>query len=630
MNCSAILMGLTTLTFTAIDISSHRVGNVFTDDEPVEFRMETTSHASLSATDFEGKKLFDGHFPAGNSMVEIGALPRGHYTITIHSEGESKEVYFGVVPSPENRPDLEDSGIASDVAMSWLVKPDRFDALAQLTKLAGIIWARDRIRWGEIEAGRGNWGEHTRYHLSAEAQIKHGLKVYQVFHDTPTWAQKEARTRSFPDDLRDAYNFAAEMARRFKGAVTAWEAWNEPDITAFSGELGDSYSALLKAMYLGFKSADPELPVLLCSFAISPGKFAETVFQNDVQNYFDIYNYHIYDKWENHAGRASKHIEVMRRHGLEGKPIWLTEAGRPIKREPDLVELTPEQERDVADFLPKAIVTSLSSGVDKYFWFIMPYYRERDVVLFGLLREDMTPTAGYCSLCACTYALGLADHLGRLNLDDIHAHVFDRGDGKIAMSFWTDEGEKVFKLRTDTEKATLVSLMGAEQEIDAHEGILELEAGSSVKYLILAANALAGADLEPVRRGKPEVKPYDPTIVSPVVLRLQFPGESRDKKSETYLLPGDSTTQVNIEIYNFGETDFSCSLKLRLPDEYRGTLEDEEVSAGPMERVVRELAISATAEASSEPRQIRVDAVDSSGEIETFMVAWLAVKPDGG
>jgi len=635
MNCFAILIGLTTSVSMAIDVVSHRTGNVFTDDEKVRFQMKTTADVSLSIMDYEVNKVFEKGFPAGESAVEIGILPRNHYTITVRSGGEFREFYFGVIPSIENRLPLDDSRIASDVAMSWLVKPDRFDELAQLTKLSGVIWVRDRISWGEIETQRGNWAEHTRYDSAAEIQTKHGLKVYQVFHNTPGWAEKEGKTHSFPDDLRDAYNFAAELARRFKGKVDAWEVWNEPDIIVFSDELGDSYSALLKAMYLGFKAVEPELPVLLCSFAMAPGKFAETVFQNDVQNYFDIYNYHIYDSWEKHADRALKHIDIMRRYGLERKPIWLTEAGRPITREPDLVELTPEQGRNVAEFLPKAIITSLAAGVDKYFWFIMPYYRERDKMLFGLLRDDMTPTQGYCALSACTYALGEANYLGNLNLADIHTHVFDRGDNKLAVSFWTDEGEKLFKLHVNTGKATLVNLMGLEQEIDTCEGIpslrsracLEIKATPSVKYLILPANALTDTLKRDYPREKSEIKPYDPTTVSPIVLRLQFPRASRDKKSETYLLSEDSPTKVGMEVYNFGRCQFPGKLELQLPEGWNGTLDDDEISVTPMGQVIREFELSPTAKASSDPSQIRVNLINLSGEVETFIIAWLAIKP---
>lgn len=628
MNCFILLFSLTASVSAAVKITSEKTGHVFTDDETVRFRVETEKEAGVSVTGYDGRKVFEGKLSTGEAMLELGQLPRNHYTMAIRSGDEVKEVYFGVVPLPGQKvyEAMAESRIASDVAVSWLVKPERFEELAQLTKLSGVSWVRDRISWGEVEPERGRWTEHTRYDLSAEIQMKYGLKVYQVFHATPGWTQEEANPHSFPDDLRDVYNFAATAARRFYGKVLAWEIWNEPDITVFSDELGDAYAAFLKAAYLGFKSTAPELPVLLCSFAMGPGAFAETVFQNDVGTYFDIYNYHTYDSWEKHTDRALKHLEIIHRYGLERKPIWLTEAGRPIKRIPTSVELTPEQESDVAEFLSKAIVSSLAAGVDKYFWFIMPYYRERDVMLFGLLREDMSPTTGYCALSACTYALGKTQYQGRLDLSDIHAHVFERGAGELAVAFWTDEGKKAFRMSVTAERVMLVSLMGVEKELKPQDDSLELEATHSVKYLILPADALQDALKIDHPREKPEIKPYNPTLVSPLVLRLQFPKETRDKKSETYLLPKNSPTKVKVEVYNFGGSEFSGNLELWPPEEWIGKLNDDGVIVSPMGRVVRELELSPGVKASSDRTQFRVNLINLSGEIETFIIAWVAPK----
>ena len=270
MNCLAFLLSLTTSVYSVIEISSDRTGNVFVDNETVSFYLKNPQEATVSVKDYAGKIVLDKKIPSGESKMEMGILPRDFYTVTIKSGDEGKEAFFAVIPSENSRVPIEDSNVASDLATSWLVKPEQFEDLAKLTKMAGIIWVRDRLRWGEIEPERGIRQEWGRYDHSAEAQIKHGLKVYQVFHDTPRWAKEDKSSRSMPDDLRDIYNFAVEMANRFKGKVAAWEVWNEPDIIHFSDEMGDSYAAMLKAMYLGFKSADPELPVLICSFAMVP------------------------------------------------------------------------------------------------------------------------------------------------------------------------------------------------------------------------------------------------------------------------------------------------------------------------------------------------------------------------
>jgi len=174
---------------------------------------------------------------------------------------------------------------------------------------------------------------------------------------------------------------------------------------------------------------------------------------------------------------------------------------------------------------------------------------------------------------------------------------------------------------------TLVNLMGLEQEIDSCEGILELTAGHSVKYLILPADALKDTLKIDHPREKPEIKPYDPTTVSPIVLRLQFPRESRDKKSETYLLPGDSPTKVNLEVYNFGQCQFPCKLELQLPEGWKGTLDNDEISVQPMGQVIRKIELSPSDKANRAPVQIRVNLINKCGEVETFIIAWLSTKP---
>ena len=110
------------------------------------------------------------------------------------------------------------------------------------------------------------------------------------------------------------------------------------------------------------------------------------------------------------------------------------------------------------------------------------------------------------------------------------------------------------------------------------------------------------------------------------MLRLQFPKETRDKKSETYLLPGDSPTKVEVEVYNFGEGEFSGKLKLLLPKGWKGTLNSNEVSVNPMGRIVQELELSPSTEASSDRTQLRVNLINLSGEVETFIIGNLEIR----
>ncbi len=619
----SFLANLATMLMVIVELKSEKVGNVFMDNEPVKFYIKSDMDSHITIKNSDGKVIFEDKISAGENYLNLDKLSRNHYTVYIKNADEVKEYRFGIIPSMEGQYTGHDKSIASDVAMSWLVSTEKFNDLAHLTKLAGINWVRDRISWGEIEKQRNEFADRIRYDVSADIQNDHGLKVYQVFHDTPGWARKEKDSHSFPDDLRDAYNFAVQMAHRFKGKVSAWEIWNEPDIMVFSNELGDSYSALLKAMYIGFKSVDPEMPILICSFAMEPGVFAETIFQNDVGKYFDIYNYHIYDDWKHHSERALKHIELLKKYGLESKPIWLTEAGRPIKREPELLEMTIQQELDVANFLPKAIATSLSTGVDKYFWFILPYYRERDVMLFGLLRNDMTPTAGYCAFAVCSYALGKGRYIGSLELTNIHAYLFERNDNENVLAFWSDDTEHTFRIQCNTDKAILVDFMGTESHVVPCDGVLNLTACASVKYLIFPRNAVSEKIKVDFLKAKSEIKKYNPKELSHVILRLQFPDGARDKESETYILQKNVPNKVDIEICNFGNDIFSGNLNVEFPKGCQGKLDEPRITISPMNRILRTLEIQNTDKTDSERVTLKVSLMDESGNLETFIVCWV-------
>jgi len=623
MICLNFLLSLAISMPIAVDVASNHVGNVFFENESIQFQVKMTADASISVIDYYGKNVYKGKSSAGESEIDLGKLSKGHYILTIKSGDESKDVYFAIIPSMENRPDMKDSAIATDLATSWLVKPEQFDDLAKLTKLCGLLWIRDRITWGELESPRGKWIGNTKYDASADIQTKNGLKVYQVFHTTPGWAQEVKNSHSFPDDLRDAYNFASEMAKRYKGKVPAWEVWNEPDISVFSDELGDSYSALLKAMYLGYKSADPNLLVLICSFAMGPGKFAETIFQNDVGDYFDVYNYHIYDEWSKHIGRALQHIDLMKRYGVKNKPVWLTEAGRPIKRQDDMFEYNTAQDRDLTEFLPKAIINSLSAGIDKYFWFILPYYRENDFNLFGLLRQDLSPTPGYCSMSSCTYALGEAKYLGRIDIEGVYAYVFERSDSEIAVALWTDEGKKAVKIKSNADSGKLINVMGIDEEIAINDGTLKVDATTSVKYLILPANSLQETLKVDYPREKPVIKPYDPAKLSPIVTRFKFPLEARDKQAEVYKLKKGVSARIGLEIYNFANQEFTCKIELQLPDGWTGALNDNEVTVSRMGMTMRDLVLIPDADMKPESVQLRINLINESGKVETFTVAWI-------
>jgi len=591
---------------------------VFTDREGVVFTLKALSEQSVSlrVSDYFGKTIVERALlvKPEKTLLDLGRMSTGYFELHLGSQ----IVSFAVVPAGSRRFKGEDSPLATDGAISWLVAPEHFKEAAQLMKRAGVLWVRDRLHWGEVqpERDRFQWG---KYDKAADAQVKAGLKVYQIFHDTAAWTRSDRDGRRYPDDLRDVYRFTQEAARHFKGRVHAWEVWNEADIPGFSPEPADPYAAFFKAASLGFKSVDPQLQVLMVSMALGPGHFTEALFENGIAPYMDIYNWHIYDAPQNYHLRAEKHLDLMARHGVQA-PNWLTEAGIPL--EATNGGLTPTDQRRQAEFVPKSFAYSLACGVMKHFFFVFPYYLENGID-FGLLHKDLTPYPGYAALSATTYALGKGIFLGRIRREGIQAFLFDNGKGQTLV-LWSDEGGKDISLSVKARSVRLVNVVGGEERLPITRRKLHLQLTPSPVFLMLPPDILQETIIPPEPLPKP-VRQSPAPAYKEIVARLVFPKERIDKHSESYILPAEQETPVALEVYNFSEQPFQGKAQISLPEGWQISGILPTLSIDPMGRVSLRLPLKAAPQPSSERKPIRVQVSGSKGEASPC-VAYVQAK----
>ena len=177
--------------------------------------------------------------------------------------------------------------------MAWIYKdPAVQPKVINLCKIAGVNWVRDRLSWPDLEPTKGHYAGHNIYDGTAQIQTDAGLRVLQVNHISPPWAN--ADTRHFPPDLREVYQFNREMASRFKGKVLALEPWNEADIDMFGGHTGSEMATLQKAAYWGQKAGNPDIITCENVFAIARQTTLDDFGANDASPYFDTYNLHHY------------------------------------------------------------------------------------------------------------------------------------------------------------------------------------------------------------------------------------------------------------------------------------------------------------------------------------------------
>ncbi len=613
---------------------------IFPETAPVVLTIEGDVAAlTLVRRGPEGDRSLGGRKPepsGARAKVDLGVLPRGYYEL--QGAGHNPAA-FVVTFDPAKRPAVDHgrARVATDGAIAWLVKPDDFEAVSRAMALSGVSWVRDRLSWGEVQPARKEF-RAGRYERAARAQREAGLSVVTVFHDTAAWARKDGNRKGFPDRLDDAYAFGKALASAFRGLIQAYEIWNEADIDVFAVETADRYAPFLKAASLGIKAGDPGALVLMNSFAHQARAFGELLFENEIGDYVDAYNHHLYQPPDRHPRVAQWHFDLADRFGLGRLPFWVTEAGIHL---PDAGGRLRDPDRwRQADFVAKSYARSLMAGVDRHFFFIFPYYKE-GAVDFGLLDRDLAPTPAVAAYATMSYALGRAEPLGEgvAGADDVVALFFDAGPWRTAV-LWRKSGAGEVELKSSDPSIRALALTG--EDALARGG--RVRVGTSPVYVLAKDLQPAVPAVRPVRRPLPP-----PPGLREVVLRIQMPQEAASFKRQSYLLAPGATVKAAVEIWNFGELHFRGKMRTACGAPFRVEPHEADVEAPSMGVARIPVEIRVPADGAADPQllearafsggktssaaRVRVARRSAYTEVEPFSLApkdWIPGIAGGG
>lgn len=518
-----------------------------------------------------------------DSAVKVGVLNIGWYRLEFLDEAENVWGWTTTaVLARLSAPVPQDSPICVDGANAWFAQenPKKQEQLAKLASLAGINWIRDRLRWREIQTGPDTFAENTTYDTSVHFENQAGLKVLQVFHDTPEWAvDSPAKRGRFPEDLRILYHFCRAMSERFAGGVQAWEPWNEANAPDFGGHTVDEMCSFQKAAYLGFKAGRADVTVGWNAYAGVPTPLhTRGVLANEAWPYFDSYNIHTYEWPASYLNLRKPVIEAAC-----GKPVWVTEADRGISYETGepWFDISLENERHKAEYIGQSYAMSLFAGATRHFHFILGHYTEHhNSIQFGLLRLDMTPRLGYSALAAVGRFLAGAKCLGRLKWEDkpdAHVYAFraqpDGIERDVLVAWAEKEADWPERRKTSVEwpLPDNLPIQGIYDYLGRRlEGKIPERLRSSPLFILLP---MGGVDSFPLE--KPPISVYRPGSPSPVVMQLVMPATSTISVTETpwsveqeHLIEPDREIDLPLFIYNFSEKPV------------RGTVSAESLPAG--------------------------------------------------
>jgi hypothetical protein len=533
-------------------------GNIFLAGEPVAVAAPPGEVETWRAVDYDDNPVANGL--CKNGMAEIGPLPAGWYKIMRDAGQATNEVFLGVL-EPLRAPTPLSSPIGIDVAAAWFYPDARLDGAINLCRLAGMNWVRDRLLWSEIEPRRGEFATHTRYDEAVRAQTSAGLQVLDVHHLSAGWAT--TNSARFPPDLRDIYNFYRELAHRWQGQLAAFEPWNEADIKEFGGHTGSEMATLQKAAWLGLKAGNPGLAVCQNVFAIHRLATLRDFQDNEAWPYFDTFNLHHYEPFENYPKLYQDFRSVS-----AGKPLWVTECNVAVHwkgdaklQEPSEADLRVQSER-----VPKIYSMAIHEGAQAVFYFMLPHYVESQTQ-FGVLRPDLTPRPAFLALAAAGRLLADAKPLGRVRSEDpaVQGYLFaakaDGREGDILV-IWSDH-EATFVLPEPP--VACFDHLGRPRSLTSSV----LRIGRAPLYIELAQGSCPAM-----------IAPPKPTKVltghpGTVVMQALLPDKDIVADQSAYHLAAGREMTIPIFIYNFGAKTVRGKLLVKAPDHWAAQMAPE-------------------------------------------------------
>lgn len=193
----------------------------------------------------------------------------------------------------------------------------RTDSLIALASELGVKWVRLSVNWSNIVDTAGN------YHWSIIDRIVGGLVKNKINIALCLNGGHRLYTKSHAPSTPEAIDywktFAKTIIQRYKGKITHWELWNEPNTVWFWKPAPNAagYVALMKEFHKLVKKSDSTAKVIGGSIARLDLVFADSILKMGIGQYIDAFSFHPYNEFPEAIVNPVK-VSVK-------TPVWYTE-----------------------------------------------------------------------------------------------------------------------------------------------------------------------------------------------------------------------------------------------------------------------------------------------------------------
>jgi hypothetical protein len=204
------------------------------------------------------------------------------------------------------------------------------------------LWDCD-TRWADVAPARGAWDFERLDAIVAQAAARR-VPVLYTLGSTPRWASARPDEAgpygpgcaAEPARLADWDEYVRRVAARYRGAIEAYELWNEPNFSDvardrgapgfYTGPVG-AMVEMARAARAAIAALDPAARLLTPGFTNGPDRLALFLDAGGAP-LVDGVAYHFYSADSaRFIAQVAEVREVMRRRGLATLPLWNTECG---------------------------------------------------------------------------------------------------------------------------------------------------------------------------------------------------------------------------------------------------------------------------------------------------------------
>jgi polysaccharide biosynthesis protein PslG len=263
--------------------------------------------------------------------------------------------------------------------------------------------------WSSVETAQNvfNW---SKLDGAVDTARKNGVNdILMVLAGTPSWATDDPSSgglagvlpgaAGMPKDLADWDDWVRQVATRYKGRITAYQPWNEANLTTFSTGSPKEMAELTKRAYDIIKSVDPAATVVAPSTGTRLGgpfkKFYPAYLAElKARNWpVDVFAAHTYPASlgtpVDRAVLAKSWTAALKAAGAPDLPLWDTEnnfglAG-PGPSNPDQ-DINGSR---AASWTARTYLDALRLGISRVYW----YSWGPDLDLVGIQMNTGSPAA---------------------------------------------------------------------------------------------------------------------------------------------------------------------------------------------------------------------------------------------